>query len=183
MRGRWSPIGPLFQLIARRRGQLPIPRLPRGTAFVSGTAATGQSRRGGPLAGLAVVSPARRRHTHLAMRLFLPRMLPRECSFIHGSSWSTRLAASLGTSRYHVAASCPASDRRGTTICALSSGYYARTLPDDGGGGRVDYFDPREFPDESTDRLRRAARSSVFSPPSTSHRSRVSLGRFGPNSD
>ncbi|XP_011869079.1 PREDICTED: tRNA modification GTPase GTPBP3, mitochondrial [Vollenhovia emeryi] len=61
------------------------------------------------------------------MRPFLSRALPtllRECHLVRGSSSrDPRLVASRGTSRHCVAASYPASDRRGTTICALSSGH------------------------------------------------------------
>ncbi|XP_025989731.2 tRNA modification GTPase GTPBP3, mitochondrial [Solenopsis invicta] len=61
------------------------------------------------------------------MRLFLARIsstLLRECHLVdRRPSRGARVVASRGTSSYHVAASWPASDRRDTTICALSSGH------------------------------------------------------------
>ncbi|XP_024878604.1 tRNA modification GTPase GTPBP3, mitochondrial [Temnothorax curvispinosus] len=61
------------------------------------------------------------------MRPFLsrtPATLLRDCLLVRGeSSRNARVVALRGISRYHVAVSCPASDRRGTTICALSSGH------------------------------------------------------------
>ncbi|XP_011638602.2 tRNA modification GTPase GTPBP3, mitochondrial isoform X2 [Pogonomyrmex barbatus] len=47
-------------------------------------------------------------------------MLFRKC-LLHGSFRSARIVASREPMRYHV--NCPSSDRRGTTICALSSGH------------------------------------------------------------
>ncbi|XP_018054709.1 PREDICTED: tRNA modification GTPase GTPBP3, mitochondrial [Atta colombica] len=62
----------------------------------------------------------------LVMRLFSSPTNLRErfYSLIRGSSRSARFVVSRGTSCYcHFTANCPVSDRKGTTICALSSGH------------------------------------------------------------
>lgn len=148
----------------------------RGTALVSGT---GQSRRRGPRD-----SPS-----------FHPLVLDDTRIWLCGRSWPGYSLAGVTSSANPLGTrgSSRRAGRRATTPAVPRATAGARPsapcppvitpalCPTT--GWRIPSTDPREFPDESPDRLRLELRSSAFSPPSISHQPRVSSERSRSNSD